>query len=127
MDPVKVIEIKKSIFEDNEATGDSANGGAIYFASKSKTTLTDVTFNGNTAFNGTDHAFYCAGSSSTTVDGITFYLPCGTPQITTSSSSGVHITVHSDKVYDQSANPLDITAGYVVASGSATITYVQGV
>lgn len=109
-------------FTNNAATG-TGNGGAFYIASATVSTLTDVTFNGNTALGGTDNSIYAAGTAQTTIDGITFTLPCGTPQINTSTRN-VKLTIHSDKVFDQNANAVDITDGYI--GGAATVTYVTG-
>ena len=109
-------------FTNNAASG-SGNGGAFYIASATVSTLTDVTFNGNTALGGTDNSIYAAGTAQTTIDGITFTLPCGTPQINTSTKN-VKLTIHSDKVFDQNANAVDITDGYI--GGAATVTYVTG-
>ena len=121
--PAAPSSFTRCTFTNNAATGGSANGGAFYIASASVTTLTDVVFNGNTATAGTDNAMYLAGTCQVTIDGITFYLPCGTPQIGTSTKN-VKLTVHSDRVYDQNGNALNITAGYI--GGSATVTYVTG-
>ena len=104
-------------FTGNAATGSSVNGGAIYSASATVATLTDVTFNGNTSKGGTANAIYCAGTSQTTIDGITFYLPCGTPQIV-GSSTNVRFTIYQNKFYDQNSNAL--TASDYVSGGTIT-------
>ena len=102
-------------FTGNAAGG---NGGAIYTANYSVAGLTGVTFDGNTSQNGTDNAFYGAGHSQTTIDGITLYVPCSTEPIVCSSTN-VKLTIYRDKAYDQDGNALDIT-GYV---RGGTVTY----